>query len=41
MTLNKNSLGKLPTEAQEQTTLFQWAGMMTGKWPELRLMKGV
>lgn len=31
----------IPTEAQEQTTLFQWAGKMAGKWPELRLMKGV
>jgi hypothetical protein len=41
MTLNKNSLGKLPTEAQEQTTLFQWAGMMAGKWPELRLLHHV
>ena len=28
----------IPTEAQEQTTLFQWAGMMAGKWPELQLM---
>lgn len=31
-------MNQIPTEAQEQTTLFQWAGMMTGKWPELRLL---
>lgn len=30
----------IPTEAQEQTTLFQWAALMTHRWPELRL-KGV
>jgi hypothetical protein len=32
---------QIPTEAQEQTTLFQWAGMMAGKWPELRLLHHV
>ena len=31
-------INNIPTEAQEQTTLFQWAGMMAGKWPELQLM---
>ena len=28
----------IPTEAQEQTTLFQWAAMMEGRTPELRLL---
>lgn len=28
----------IPTEAQEQTALFQWASMMEGRIPELRLM---
>lgn len=28
----------IPTEAQEQTTLFQWAALMTHRWPELRLL---
>lgn len=28
----------IPTEAQEQATLFEWAGMMTGKYPELKLL---
>lgn len=31
-------MSNIPTEAQEQTTLFQWAGMMEGRIPELRLM---
>lgn len=31
-------MNQIPTEAQEQTTLFQWAGMMAGKWPEMRLL---
>lgn len=31
----------VPTEAQEQTTLFQWAAMMAGKWPELRLCHAI
>lgn len=31
-------MNQIPTEAQEQTALFQWAGMMTGKWPELRIL---
>ena len=34
-------MNQIPTEAQEQTTLFQWAGMMTGKWPELRLCHAI
>ena len=28
----------VPTEAQEQTALFQWAAMLEGRIPELRLM---
>lgn len=28
----------VPTEAQEQTTLFKWAALMARKWPELRLL---
>lgn len=28
----------VPTEAQEQTTLFEWAEFMSRKWPELRYM---
>lgn len=28
----------LPSEGQEQATLFHWAGMMSGLYPELRLM---
>ena len=28
----------IPTEAKEQTALFQWASMMEGRIPELRLM---
>lgn len=28
----------IPTEAQEQTTLFQWASLMSGRFPELRLL---
>ena len=28
----------VPTEAQEQTTLFQWASLMSGRFPELRLL---
>lgn len=31
-------MNQIPTEAQEQTTLFQWAAMMCGRWPELRLL---
>lgn len=34
-------MNQIPTEAQEQTTLFQWAGMMAGKWPELRLLHAI
>lgn len=29
---------KPPTEEQEQITLFNWARMKQGEWPELRLM---
>ena len=28
----------IPPEAQEQTTLFQWATLMIHRWPELRLL---
>lgn len=31
----------IPTEAQEQITLFQWAALMARKWPELRLMHAI
>ena len=31
----------VPTEAQEQTTLFQWAAMMQGRIPELALLHSV
>lgn len=31
-------IDNIPTEAQEQTTLFQWAEIMTRKWPELRIL---
>ena len=34
-------MNQIPTEAQEQTTLFQWAGIMAGKWPELRLLHAI
>ena len=27
-----------PTEAQEQTAVFNWAAVMARKWPELRLL---
>lgn len=30
-----------PTEAQEQTTLFQWARMMEGRWTELRTLHAI
>ena len=29
---------QVPTESAEQQVLFQWARMMSGKWPELTLM---
>lgn len=28
----------VPTEAQEQMTLFSWAAMQSGKYPELNLL---
>lgn len=28
----------IPTEAQEQTAVFNWAAVMARKWPELRLL---
>ena len=31
----------VPTEAQEQTTLFQWAKLMEKKWPELQLLHAI
>lgn len=40
--MNGNRLPKdprlLPTEAQEQATLFSWAEMQSGRRPELRLL---
>ena len=41
-TINNDFLPKdpklLPSEGQEQATLFSWARMMEGRYPELRLM---
>ena len=34
-------MNQIPTEAQEQKTLFQWAAMMAGKWPELQWMYAI
>ena len=34
-------MNQIPTESQEQTTLFQWAAMMAGKWPEMRLLHAI
>jgi len=31
----------IPTEAQEQTTFFQWAKLMEKKWPELQLLHAI
>ena len=31
-------MGTLPTEAQEQRTLFEWAAVMAQRFPVLRLM---
>lgn len=28
----------MPTEAEEQAALFQWAGLMQGQYPELKLL---
>lgn len=28
----------IPTESNEQQTVFQWAKLMEGKWPELKLL---
>lgn len=28
----------VPTEAQEQTAVFNWAAVMVRRWPELRLL---
>ena len=28
----------IPTEAQEQTAVFNWAAVMERRWPELRLL---
>ena len=30
-----------PLESQEQTTLFEWAARMTGKYPELALLHAI
>jgi hypothetical protein len=34
-------VNNIPTEAQEQTALFQWAAMMQGRIPELALLHSV
>ena len=34
-------INNIPTEAQEQTALFQWAAMMQGRIPELALLHSV
>lgn len=34
-------INNVPTEAQEQTALFQWAALMEGRWPELRLLYAI
>lgn len=37
--MNKwNDASPVPTETAEQQTLFEWARMMSGKWPELELL---
>lgn len=39
MTVEKyREASPVPAEAEEQRRLFAWAGMMSGKWPELALM---
>lgn len=35
--MQKNKM-PVPTEAQEQMTLFSWAAMQSGKYPELNLL---
>lgn len=35
--MQKNKM-PVPTEAQEQMTLFSWAAMQSGKYPELKLL---
>lgn len=35
--MQKNKM-PVPTEAQEQMTLFSWAEMQSGKYPELKLL---
>lgn len=34
-------MNKIPTEAQEQTTLFQWVKLMEKKRPELQLLHAI
>lgn len=34
-------MNQIPTEAQEQTTLFQWAKLREWQWPELRLLHAI
>ena len=34
-------MNQIPTEAQEQTALFQWAKLMEKKWPELQLLHAI
>lgn len=34
----KNPISKIPTEGEEQATLFHWCEMVKGKYPELQLL---
>lgn len=34
-------MNQIPTEAQEQTALFQWAAMMQGRIPELACLHAI
>lgn len=34
----KNPISNPPTEGEEQATLFHWADMVKGKYPELQLL---
>lgn len=36
--MNKRMTDRVPTEMQEQIWLFEWARLMEGQYPELKLM---
>ena len=38
MTRMKSTTGRVPSEADEQKALFEWAGWARGKFPELALL---